>query len=131
MLFNRLGQINAKDPKIKRDLLSELALSYKPETATKIDNLLGDEKRLTDALNDAYRSVYANKSPEEISRMVSQAIQTLKVRSTHLGPTMQGLIERNLGRPRPGDVLIFPRGRALGQRLPHLAPDAVAFKKAA
>ncbi len=112
ILLNRTGQIMSKDPKIGRDLLAELALSYRPEAAQRVENLLNDQTRLSAALKEAYTNVYPGKSAAEIDKMVTKAARTMTQRFEHLGPSMEGLIDRNLGR-RPGGGWIFPATRDL------------------
>ena len=112
ILLNRTGQIMSKDPKIGRDLLAELSLSYKPEAAKRVGDLLNDQARLSSALKEAYTNVYPGKSAAEIDTMVTKAARTMNARFENLEPTMQNLINRNLGR-RPSGGWIFPTSRDL------------------
>ena len=97
LLINRLGQILSKDKKIGRDLLAEMALTYKQSAADRIKAFLNNPERFNRVMGEAYKSMVPNISEQELSKLVEQAERIMKNRLDHLGPTMQYLRKRNLG----------------------------------
>ena len=97
LLISRLGQILSKEKKIGRDLLAEMALTYKQGAADRIKAFLNNPERFNRVMGEAYKSMVPNISEQELSKLVEQAERIMKNRLDHLGPTMQYLRKRNLG----------------------------------